>query len=100
MIFTLVSAAQEWMNNYSDSEKQKKIDDDDKRREKEREAEFVSIFINFYNYQFKNCHCLIYVICISTIIYFLPFRNDLKVPKLQLSHFYVGSSILKKTWEY
>ncbi|XP_008185983.1 RWD domain-containing protein 1 isoform X2 [Acyrthosiphon pisum] len=39
MIFTLVSAAQEWMNNYSDSEKQRKIDDDDKRREKEMEAE-------------------------------------------------------------
>jgi len=43
MIFTLVSAAQEWMNNYSDSEKQRKIDDDDKRREKEMEAELVSI---------------------------------------------------------
>jgi len=43
MIFTLVSAAQEWMNNYSDSEKQKKQDDDDKRREKEMEAELVSI---------------------------------------------------------
>lgn len=44
MIFTLVSAAQEWMNNYSDSEKQRKEDDEEKRREKEREAEFVSIY--------------------------------------------------------
>lgn len=43
MIFTLVSAAQEWMNNYSDSEKQRKQDDDNKRREKEMEAELVSI---------------------------------------------------------
>lgn len=43
MIFTLVSAAQDWMNNYSDSEKQKKQDDEEKIREKEREAEFVSI---------------------------------------------------------
>lgn len=47
MIFTLVSAAQEWMNNYSDSEKQRKQDDDDKRREKEMEAELVSIFVLF-----------------------------------------------------
>jgi hypothetical protein len=39
MIFTLVSAAQDWMNNYSDSEKQRKQDDDDKRRETEMEAE-------------------------------------------------------------
>lgn len=44
MIFTLVSAAQEWMNNYSDSEKQKQQDDDEKRREKEMEAELVSIW--------------------------------------------------------
>lgn len=43
MIFTLVSAAQDWMNNYSDSEKQKKLDDEERKREKEREAEFVSI---------------------------------------------------------
>lgn len=41
MIFTLVSAAQDWMNNYSDGEKQRKQDDDDKRREKEMEAELV-----------------------------------------------------------
>lgn len=45
MIFTLVSAAQEWMNNYSDSEKQRKEDDEEKRREKEREAEFVSTYL-------------------------------------------------------
>lgn len=45
MIFTLVSAAQDWMNSYSDTEKQRKQDDDNKRREKEMEAELVSILI-------------------------------------------------------
>ncbi|XP_025405301.1 RWD domain-containing protein 1 [Sipha flava] len=39
MIFTLVSAAQDWVNGHSDFAKQKKLDDDDKRREKEMEAE-------------------------------------------------------------
>lgn len=42
MIFTLVSAAQEWMNEYSDKEKIRKEDDEEQRREKERVAEFVS----------------------------------------------------------
>lgn len=50
MIFTLVSAAQEWMNNYSDSEKQRKEDDEDKRREREMEAELVSIITTFVRY--------------------------------------------------
>lgn len=49
MIFTLVSAAQDWMNNYSDSEKQKKQDDEERKREKEREAEFVSIICFKFN---------------------------------------------------
>lgn len=45
MIFTLVSAAQEWMNEYSDKEKRRKEDDEDKKREKEMEAELVSILL-------------------------------------------------------
>ncbi|XP_050440868.1 RWD domain-containing protein 1 [Adelges cooleyi] len=39
MIFTLVSAAQEWMNENSDREKKKKEDDEEKKREREMEAE-------------------------------------------------------------
>ncbi|XP_050521224.1 RWD domain-containing protein 1 [Daktulosphaira vitifoliae] len=39
MIFTLVSAAQEWMNEYSDREKKQKEHNEEKRREKEIEAE-------------------------------------------------------------
>jgi hypothetical protein len=48
MIFTLVSAAQDWVNGHSDFAKQKKLDDDDKRREKEMEAELVNICIYYY----------------------------------------------------
>lgn len=75
MIFTLVSAAQDWMNNFSDSEKQRKQDDDDKRREKEMEAELVSCafyrtnyYIIYSKYIWHTCYELHNIIRVFVVL--------------------------------
>jgi len=68
MIFTLVSAAQEWMNNYSDKEKQKQQDNEDERREKEMEAELVSIRTFVFLY-FLRAICLNYELNLLSALY-------------------------------
>lgn len=72
MVFTLVSAAQEWLSMTWDNAKKYAEDEKERRLKEEEEAEQVRFFENIYLHKLTlNCNSILSYLC--------HYRNDLKV---------------------